>query len=319
MTMTGCTSKLVITSAAGCVAGLLGGINCSKDSEIVITDCVNLGNVTGTAYVGGICGYVSIASAANVSIKITDCYNGAEEIAPAIKATEENGRVGGILGSVDVRGADFTLEINGCDNYGTVDAEVGPYASGILSIYTTGAKTTGTGHKITVTACNNFGDVSAKEYGAGGIVATLADTVRAGDTAPTEANWAQLNITKCANYGAVSAVKDSVGGIIGVIFNGGSANYAKINATELYNEGAVSGTSWVGSIIGVVRPPVRDAETLEIPVTYSDWMNANENGDKLFGAIGTSLVDEKVSKWTVSNMYNKTGEEIFAATTTNDI
>lgn len=74
LTITGCTNKGNITDASGSVVG--GFIGCASH-DCDITDCLNLGNVTGsTSYsngVGGIIGEVNLS--ASGTVRITNCLN----------------------------------------------------------------------------------------------------------------------------------------------------------------------------------------------------------------------------------------------------
>ncbi|MGN0442593.1 MAG: GLUG motif-containing protein [Acutalibacteraceae bacterium] len=179
-------------------SGYVGGVCGSNSSSGTITDCYNTGTVSGSGYVGGVCGYNSAAT-------ITNCYN-----IGTVSATGDN--AGGVCGD------NYKGTIADCYNTGTVSGS--SHVGGVcgFNYY----------YNSAITGCYNTGTVSGKSY-VGGVCGLNNDSTK---------------ITGCYNTGTVSATGDYVGGVCGVNYNSGKI-------TGCYNTGTVSATGdYVGGVCG---------------------------------------------------------------------
>jgi len=179
-----------------------------------VTNCYNLGSVSGNLGVGGVVGW-------NYG-SVTNCYN--------TGSVSGNGSVGGVVGT-------NSGTITNCFNMGSVSGigsvggVVGVNYGMITNCYNTGSvgSTSIAGGVVgwnfgTVASCYNTGSVSnSGSNGAGGVVGLNYGT-----------------ITNCYNTGSVSGV-DHVGGVAG---------YNSDTVTNCYNTGLVSGSYEVGGVVG---------------------------------------------------------------------
>ena len=200
----------------GSIKNLTLGTNCSvTGSSFVggicgynngtITDCANSGAVSGSNYyVGGICGYNKGT--------ITDCANSGA-------VSGSNNCVGGICGYNNG-------SVTDCANSGAVSGS-NYYVGGICGQ-----------NYSTITDCTNNGAVEGSEYYTSGICGCNYGT-----------------ITDCANNGKVDGNR-SVGGVCGCNANGGTI-------TDCVNSSAVTGYTWVGSVCGDNLGTIIDGYWLE--------------------------------------------------------
>ena len=157
----------------------LGGIvGYTKNTEsVIITDCVNFGNITASSTgIGGIFGIIEGGASAKGAANITNCIN--------------NGNVKGTWGVGGIAG-DTPGTIADCVNNGTLDAQ-GDLGGIIGKAYGK------------VESCVNNGDVSATSVNVGGIVGRLHVST-------------YLDIINTTNDNNGSIVGAKVGDIIGYV------------------------------------------------------------------------------------------------------
>ena len=202
---------------------------------------VNYGNVTATSsYVGGICGNTGIS---------TNCVASMTEYAinygtvTAGKNSDSVSSVGGINGQVTNGGA-----IQNCENHGAVSG-AGNQVGGITG-YLNG----------TVTGCTNDADVYGGGSYVGGIAGESKGTVKDVENSGNVKAYTSYiggavgrnnggTVENATNRGSVTAERAAegkgtgVGGVIG-------SNQNSATASELYNYGDVIGYTQVGGISG---------------------------------------------------------------------
>ena len=208
------------SSATIGVGGIIGlAQNCT------VTDNTNSGNVTGLGKVGGIVGTSYWTSPAR-------CTNSG-----TIKGTQTNSGwivtnmslVGGIVGHQYVAG-----NISACSNSGSI---IGTGAVGGIVGYQANGSTSNT-IALTVSDCENTGDISGNGQGVGGI----------SGVASTIAGTRYSVIRDCTNKGRVVNASNTTGGIVGDLYdmNNGKAGVVY----NCVNEGDIQSTLWVGGIVG---------------------------------------------------------------------
>ena len=201
----------------------LGGV-CGWNDSGTITGCYNTGTVSGSEFVGGVCGHISSNG------KITDCYN--------------TGTVSGSSNVGGVCGLNEFCTITGCYNTGTVSSSCG-YVGGVC----------GRNENGTITNCYNSGEVSG-EYYVGGVCGlnmdgTITGCYNTGTVSGTGSSSQYIGgvcgsnecvgkITGCYNTSTVSG-SNRVGGVCG--YNSG-------RITGCYNTSTVSGSNHVGGVCG---------------------------------------------------------------------
>ena len=173
-------------------AGGIAGVNGGK-----ITECVNgsstdetLGKVTASLYAGGITARSGSSDLTdNSNIKVEQCINYGQVSITKLSSAATG--VGGIVGFA-------YSNITNSDNYGSVSGRerVGGIVGGISTL------------AITISNCNNYGEVTATVKTVGGIVGRFEGTTTV-----------QITIEQCTNKGNVSCTAESgevyVGGIVG--------------------------------------------------------------------------------------------------------
>lgn len=254
--VTECWNTGVVT-AIGASAKYIGGVTGSVTNTGLITECYNLGLVTGTNHVGGVCGYVGTGD------RILKSYN--KGIVTGI-----NGHVGGIAGQVE-SGLLTTASLTECYNTGTVTGKdyvggiTGESASSTHSCNIGNVESSGryaggiagVGHAY---ACYNEGEVSGNDI-VGGIIGSLS------------------NLDDCYNTGDISGTTN-VGGIVGAM--SGTEN----ELLNSYNIGSVSietGNTSIGGLAGNVNTGGL--------VNANKLLNSYWNKDTYAGAGAGNLTD----------------------------
>ena len=278
-----CWNEGTVTSSLG--LGYLSGVfgyyfGAGYGYHIVLTNCYNTSDISGTINVAGVLNYGSNSSYPTVDMY--NCYNTGN-------ITGTNGRANGIANYYTPGGT-----YSGCYNTGTITG-TGAYTAGLFGYYRgatvadtvattfTGCYNTGsvtsnslstteycyTGGLIgyvyrymTVEDCYNTANVTSTGYYVGGIVAYLYGNKTS-------------YVTNCYNTGDITSTstntRSTVGGIIGYssqidtitnVFNtgaiyaanknyaGGIAGYCAAAITNAYNVGTVTGPAYVGGIVG---------------------------------------------------------------------
>ena len=150
----------------------VGGITGESDGHATIQSCENYGEITGTGYVGGICGTARITSGTSFDendvlivspgeILISNCQNHGKVI--GVSASTQDACVGGIVGVADTLNG--PISILSCTNYGAVSSPEGTSSSagGIAA-----SSTCDKNGSLKLENLNNYGSVSG--YEAAGII-----------------------------------------------------------------------------------------------------------------------------------------------------
>lgn len=202
---------------------------------------VNYGNVTATSsYVGGICGNTGISS--NCVASMTEYAINYGTITAGMNSDDVSS-VGGINGQVTNGGS-----IQNCENHGAVSG-TGSQVGGITG-YLNG----------TVTGCTNDADVYGGGSYVGGIVGESKGTVKDVENSGNVKSYTSYiggavgrnnggTVENATNRGSVTAERAAqkagtgIGGVIG-------SNQASATASKLYNYGDVIGYTQVGGVSG---------------------------------------------------------------------
>ena len=278
--------------------GLFGSIGAGAEIRNVTT----AGSVSGSQYVGGICGAIQ---ASGGTAQIVNCNN--EAI-----ITGTGGNVGGIVGhvlcgSITADGSMYNKgEIQGRSNVGGI---VGYVLSGNITVKgnleNTG-KVTGTGGYI------------------GGLVGYLSDTT-------LEADMDMRNTGKIIDEGAYSA--GHIGGLVGETYGSSSiisrqgslTNQGSVSGTgmdvgglvghfacntvqaakEIRNTGAVSGTSYVGGLCGEYSGKI--PMTVENGYAYNTG-TVTGNGEQVGGIFGRIYVQANTGGYANMGAVTNTGD-----------
>lgn len=262
-----CTNKgTVIGENAGGISGRVyeAGTNQEiKTTQITIENCINEGNVTGTAVAGGIVGGMG-NDESDISMSVINCENkgtvaGNKKVAGIIGQLEvarsglikiENcinhsditaeGNTGGII--CDMTGSILHQEgdvvISGCKNLGNITAEGTDtlYSAGILTNLLVMAETID--FNLTIENCGNEGNIQS-ETCAGGIVAFSNIGFNASASADSMAISKEtfIALNNCKNNGDVTVQTSNcfAGGVVGVLGLG----TIKTNITNCENNGNI--------------------------------------------------------------------------------
>ena len=225
---------------------------------------VKSGTIGGVKQNGGIVG-----AAVTAKTTIVDCINRAD-----VSGAGSDAGVGGIVGIVTSTKA--CVEIDGCENYGTV-SNTGGSIGGIV-----GRLTDNTSPELAIIRNSvNHGDVTVTSSGAGkagiiGYFATLKAATRieitncenrgsvsgSGEytagifggwaTTPSDASYIlTMTISNTDNYGSISGTGNGTGGIVGA--TNSVQDYLVIKILNCDNYGSISGAAYVGGISGLIR------------------------------------------------------------------
>ncbi|MGM9643286.1 MAG: hypothetical protein ACI3XI_08765, partial [Eubacteriales bacterium] len=239
ITIDGCVNTASFNPVT--VSGIVGGGIAAKlickqsNGKLIVKNCLNTGEFTNCATVGGIVGQALSAKEILSTLEITRCTNFGD-IMGASTATSGTCRIAGIIGHTEW----ISVTADHCVNNGVIsDSETttGVYSNmgGILG-YFGGDKAVYDGTVNTFTACVNNGKIngvnSPKNARAGGIVGhTLSG----------------ITFNNCVNTGAIFSKNDRAGGICA---SGGDSNKVRvITYNYCFNFGAIEGKQ-VGGISG---------------------------------------------------------------------
>lgn len=219
----------------GCksVGGIIGAKGSTQNSELLIDNCHNMGDVTGLngGRIGGVIGELTQATSYEVTGLISNCTNSGTVVSG-------NSYTGGIIGFSGSNSTDWILR--DCTNYGDVTGTT--YVSGVLGI---GGDATTDG-KVIIDGCINKGDITFSGNNVGGILGDyqgiaieLIDCVNEGNLTPTQyksgyAQWVggiagyihggkgdpidTVLIKGCVNTGTIIANRSS-GGVVAYVQN----------------------------------------------------------------------------------------------------
>ncbi|MBQ1212515.1 MAG: hypothetical protein IIX69_03740 [Clostridia bacterium] len=265
------------TNYVGGIAGrVLGG---SKGAEL--TSCVNYGSVTGTQKsVGGIIGLLDTNTGAVTDTTVDGCVN--------YGAISGSGYVGGILGQIN------HLTINGCCvylkncvNYGDVAASSDTAcAAGIVGqLQVSNATTRNYNGVIEITACENNGDVTGKNYIAGIFANANFDS--------SNGCVVKLKLSECKNHGTIggSDAIAYVGGIGGRSL-GKAASRVEINLC--FNDGALI-TGATGMDMGGIMAVAKYTDITNCEVRGS-LTTANSSATGVGGIVGRTATSASVNR-----------------------
>ncbi len=289
-----CTVDVDVASTAyGALGGIIGLYTHYEKGYLLVENCVNNGDITGTQYIGGIIGYYlrgNLTSAADVVIK-NSVNNGAITSIEAEKEADAAGIVGYVSASPN-----STFDVEDCINNGEITATT-KFIGGIVgNIYNASSTTVDNTH-YTIKNCENHGDITAASTSAGilGYYNNVA-AVTEGETLNS------IIVDSCANYGNV-IVNTYGAGVIGATSNSNYAINANITFTNLYNSGYVSGGTFGGEIISCIRPLKSGA------YTFSDWHCRGSAPISAAGAFGSSK-ETSPTTFTFTRVFNENGENI---------
>ncbi len=289
-TFTNCQNDadLVATSQIGGIAGYI------QDDSVVITNCVNNGNITTDNYGAGIIGRFGRdkASAPDSIATITGCVNNG-------KVVSAKGQSGGILGYLVGK-----TVITDCVNYGEIVNNT-LSSGGILGATGKTADTCA----ITIDSCVNYGKIVAP-----GIAGGIGGRVGRAATLATENYY----ISNCVNYGEIEVIAPQdfadviyVGGIAGYVY-GGQANGVSncVNAGNITVDSTVGAHKYdyyVAGILGYVN-----SSTFECKNNINAGFITTK-GD--FNAVCLTVYNKNVEAAATLNNYSVTIEGIAVAYT----
>lgn len=210
-------SEISVTTSSG--GSYAGGIVGYASYNTTITNCYNMGGVSGNNYVGGISGAGgTISNCYNTGIIVGTSAGGIAGLGGAISNCYNTGNVSGNPRAGGIAGFAYSADISNCYNMGDIST-VNSYlshAGGIL----------GFADSAIITNCHNMGSVNGDGSSGGGILSCANSST----------------ITNCYNSGSISG-SHNAGGISGY----GSS----MTISNCYNTGAVSGGIYNGAISGL--------------------------------------------------------------------
>jgi len=229
----GCRLSADLTASSGSLFG--GWIGEISGGDLVMTDCVTYGTVTGaSSHTGGVVG-----QGGGGNSRFTNCINLADVTGPSC--------VGGFVGNVGT-GANSMYYTN-CKNYGNITSTgsgYGSMAGGLLGRATNKADQGGD-HLRVFYNCINYGSITAGDR-AGGLVASSHDY----DTNGPTSNYVFYTFENCVNYGTVNGTVYA-GGMIGAA----SPVTYRAEVTDCINVGKItSSAGYAGNFAGMLSSGV---------------------------------------------------------------
>lgn len=240
--------------AGGIVGAAAEGLDGENRTEVLISECVNYGNVTSeggslTGNAGGICAYLTsspqlIGENRIVGTwRILNCNNEG-----AVYTTE--GGLGGILGYANTKGG--LLEISGCSNNGEVSTDGWSALGGVV-----GGVACFEGVELRLESLENTANLKASaDRTTGGIAGSLT-------VVESEENEAAFYIKNCRNTGDIEAEDYAIyGGIVGDFLPGIDAD--DFGGTfEMENCSCKDGVQTVGAYGSLLERYVKMIESIE--------------------------------------------------------
>ncbi len=232
---------------------------------------VIIGNASGKAFAGTIEGNghtVYLGLTGDKGIGLIGYANGATvrdlTVAGQITLTADSMYAGGFVGLVQwASGRVTTLER--CVNEATVNVTAVSNAGGFVG------RALGS---LTVTGCENRGNVTSTGNYAAGVVGYVHNSSTAGAGSPA------ITVTDTVNTGNITA-NTGVGGIVGLFHKGAAGAVHRL--TNVSNTGTLTGTSQVGGIVAVITSQATDG--FDITITYREAGLMDESGaDLVVGA-----------------------------------
>lgn len=251
-----------------------GGLTAFATSSIKFESCLNTGNITGGAKVGGIVGRVTNANSDKSTLEIYNCANTGNitsfEYNPYISSSDSDydkkhganvwSRVGGLVGE-----ADYYTQANIYGSYNTGDIRaIGNLAGGLIGILGTIPNEKKPGYTQTkymsnIAYCYNTGKVVVgyKDYSGIPMIGTSDNNFNGSNAGGIVGTTGGINISYCYNTGYINA-KGGVGaplawhtrngGIVGEITtHTTNGNLASANISNCYNIGMLHFTESTNS------------------------------------------------------------------------
>ena len=271
------------TTSAGAFSS---GIN---SGSVIIENCSNNANITGTDYVGAFLAHVW------APITIKDSRNGSPDAPITIKATKDGGGVaGGFVGG----SGKGNLTIINSKNYAAIESTA--TAGGLVGMFPTSYSANG--HTLTINGCENYGKVTAgngqdaggfagKVNGMNGnenkaVVLSISDSNNYGEivgslTGGGAVGWANgiasLSIENCGNYANISG--RYVGGLVGASHTTATLKNVVVGSADKVV--TIKGSAeFTGGVIGQARVTNIDGAVV--------FANVSATGGKVGGVIGES-------------------------------
>ena len=246
---------LKITSTAS-YKGMFGYVNRGSIRNLNV-----VGNVSGSSYIGGICGYIKGGNSDNYS-NISQCTFNGNVTATTTSATTY---AGGIVGSNN----SYT-SITQCCVAGTITATAttSTYVGGITGL-SSGAST----EKDSIASCINAAVVSGSGDYVGGIAGGIKNTY----------------IDYCNNGGNVSGVRHYTGGITGSNPSGSAVRYCMSSSL------VVEGGAIIGINGGTATANFYDKQRTSVKgIAATDGTSADQSG-KAVGLLTTEMTGDSPS------------------------
>ncbi len=242
-----------------CAGGILGGCNTAA-AEVTVEDCKNYGKVYSKNHSEyGLGGIVGLIYSTTSSLKIYNCYNGAE-IRQEYTATQNDiFAIGGIIGKVACKADAVIPEISKCINEGDV------YSEAVHQHYVGGIA--GNAEGVIINQCHNKGKVeinhekqaSTRFQNAGGILG--AAMTGGGNNAVTFSNNEGTVVMTVASSGHNKTPSASTtfygvnaGGIVGMAGAMskllGNLNFGGVEASNGFTNSTYPATLHAGGILG---------------------------------------------------------------------
>lgn len=228
LTVKGVTVNVTVKAASATgVAGFIGSVAFSKAGTVSFESCVNLGDISGRANVGGFVGQVSNSSSSYSTVKTLLCINEGD-----ITMTSQDANIG-VAGIVAFGGRYSDVNCEKTANYGNITSAGGD--NGVAGIYGGGTWASGDAQKFTARYCANRGDITVPS-GRGRAAGICGRMNRHGLV---------YTLEYCYNTGTVSARDDSAAGI----FSYTNAS-ASMTVRYCYNAGELKNASRIFPVAG---------------------------------------------------------------------
>jgi hypothetical protein len=285
----GCTNACTVSGNGRSVGGICGHFAPSYSSfyspsySSYIADCHNTGSVTGSNFVGGVCGeayanddndyYSSVTVCYNTgsvagsncvggvcgfsSSSITDCHN--------TGSVTGSYSVGGVCGEASADYYSSYFSITACHNAGLI---TGSGSVGGVCGHFSSSSSFSSSYYYAIIACYNTGSVTGSDNSVGGVCGHFSSS-----------SSSSSSIITCYNTELVIG-SDFVGGVCG-----SSSGTGIKSIIACYNAGSVSGNHYVGGIHGSFfssssAPPSYPSSSTLPSITACYWKDiAGDNAD----------------------------------------
>ena len=267
-----CSNEGIVTGEQIFPAGFVGLFYNNSNLNIIISNCLNCGSVSGSGSSGGFIG--SVSTNTNSQLSFVQSINKGN-----INGKTEN--VGGFLG-IFVLNNRMNVSVLKCINNGTV-TENGPNAGGFF-----GSILENKNSFVTISESVNYGAISNEDFCAGGMIGQFKYNT-----------LTNLTILSCVNHGSITATKESIGGMIGVILINTESTVLISNCT---NNGSINKAAFAGGITGSVT-----TNTHIFLTVHNCTNNGMIDGDCFLGGLISHFysLDDNSIGFTMINSINK--------------